>query len=165
MKKNNQMMKTATLVAFIALSLFAISQSAYAQSKSAISLKPDAATIVAAEGVKPMKAEGPQGERNLGFWMDARCYATWTVSFPKAGTYAVEMFAVSKDGSPITLSVGQETVKADIAGAGNWKEYTIVDLGKIKVEKEGEVTVILKAGAGNWKPINIREITFTPKKK
>ncbi len=124
-------------------------------------LSPAAAAIVAGEGVTPMKIEG-QSEPNLGFWVDSRSYATWNVSFTKAGVYAVSVLAASTNATAISVGTEESRAQKEITSTGSYQNYVNITLGTINVPAAGPVNISLKAVPTNWKPINIRKVTLVP---
>jgi len=124
-----------------------------------LTLPADAAEV---QGAK-LAVEERGGRPNLGFWDDAAEYASWTVSFPSAGTYEVTgSIAAAIGESALVIEIPGQQVAAKIAKTRSWDDFRSARLGKLQVAQGG--TLVLKArprDAASWKAINLRSLRLT----
>ncbi len=134
-----------------------------AEADGSIVLYPAIAETQNPSGGDVLKAEGDAGNENLGYWTDARSFATWHVMVPKAGTYTVETTLTTPgNSSTIYLSTGNETLKKLLPTTGGWDNYTKVTLGTLKFTSAGVATIKLSADEAGWSPVNMRKIVLRP---
>jgi hypothetical protein len=58
--------------------------------------------------------------------------------------------------------VGARSLTAKPSRTGAWDKFEIIDLGRVEVEKPGELTVKVRArDASTWKAINLRWVKLT----
>ncbi len=128
-------------------------------------LSPLMADLHTASGGKPIVVEG-RSEGNLGAWTDPTSFASWEIKVAKPGTYSIEVnLAATDDTNAITVSSGDQSVKADIKGTGMTGRninYQKVTLGEIKISKSGVNTISINPVAQNWKSINLRNVVLKP---
>jgi alpha-L-fucosidase len=100
---------------------------------------------------------------NLGYWTDAKSSASWKINIAKTGTYTMEAPASAPgDNNVISITIGDQTVKAPIKGTGGGTRYVKNGLGEIKITKAGVNTITITGVPEGWQYINLRAITFKP---
>lgn len=109
-----------------------------------------------------IQAEGSRTP-NLGYWTDSKSIASWQIKVAKTGTYTMEAAASAlKDDQAINITIGDQTVTAQIKGTASMTKYNKISLGEIKITKAGVNTITVTAVPTNWQYINLRAITFKP---
>jgi hypothetical protein len=123
---------------------------------------PDTA-VLDGEGIK---TEAQGGEPNLGFWDRGEETATWKVKLPAAGTFQLSAsVATVNDGAEFVIDVAGKKVGAKAARTATWAEFRVIDLGRVEIEKPGEITVKVGARDPNaWKALNLRWVKLTQTK-
>jgi alpha-L-fucosidase len=112
--------------------------------------------------VKGLQSEGARTP-NLGYWTDAKSSASWKINIAKIGTYTMEAPASAPgDNNVISITIGDQTVKAPIKGTGSGTRYVKNSLGEIKITKAGVNTITVTGVPEGWQYVNLRAITFKP---
>ena len=105
------------------------------------------------------------GPVNLGYWIDADDYATWTFRVEKAGAYSPELIysaAPGYSGSRIELAAGNGKSAATIAQTAGWSDYKLLRLSPLNLNA-GNVTITLKAThMAGGAVMNLRSIVLKP---
>jgi alpha-L-fucosidase len=100
---------------------------------------------------------------NLGYWTDAKSSASWKINIAKTGTYTMEAPASAPgDNNVVSITIGDQTVKAPIKGTGSGTRYVKNSLGEIKITKAGVNTITITGVPEGWQYINLRALTFKP---
>jgi alpha-L-fucosidase len=120
-------------------------------------------------GAADAATTGPLGYeerfRNLGFWTDRACAATWTARANAAGRYrvVVEYAAAPGCGGEIEVAVGERALRAPLPARGSWGDFAAVDIGTVEWPGPGAVPVRARAAAMPGEAfVNLRAITFVP---
>ena len=121
-----------------------------------LALAPDEADTTGA-----LKAEGHGRHRNLGFWTDPSDCASWTVELPSARSYSVAFEAAAEGASKVVLAAGDSTVEIPISATGDFKKYTGVRAGPVKLPA-GRQIIELRAVRQGWCPVNVRTLQLRP---
>lgn len=111
-----------------------------------------------------IQIEEKDGIPNIGYWFDAKDWSSWTVTIPKAGTYAVSAVASSlSDGAAIAVQTGTQTVTGIARNTGDWAIFQSVDLGTLSFDAPGDVVISVRPKEeATWKAINLRAIVLKP---
>ncbi|MBI5705655.1 MAG: alpha-L-fucosidase [Armatimonadetes bacterium] len=138
-------------------------QKVEADAKGVLNLAPGLAELHG----ETIHEEAKDGIPNLGFWFDAKDWASWTVTVPAAGTYRVSASIASlSDGSELAVRAGSQTVVGIAPNTGDWARFKTIELGTFKFDKPGDVVVSVRPkDAATWKAINLRSVVLTPAKE
>lgn len=143
-----------------------IAQSLKQAADGSITLKPAEADLHGALRVE-QKAGGVD---NIGYWTNAREYASWDVQVSTPGTFEVELSYAcdpSSDGSEYNIVIGEQKLVGTVKATKGWEDFATVKVGSIKVEKAGPVTIAVKATKkpqGKQGVMNLRSVVLTPAK-
>ena len=111
------------------------------------------------------KLEGG-GEKNIGYWTNARDHLKWSVKVHAPGTFDVRVtFACEDDsaGSTFELRAGDQSVTGTVAGTGGWQSYRTVDVGTLTANERGTVEFVLKPlRKPRLAVMNMRKIELMP---
>jgi beta-mannosidase len=103
---------------------------------------------------------------NLGAWYNAGDVVSWSVKGAKPGGYdLVANVSIPADeaGTEFTVDVDGSRVTGKVPPTKGWTDYVDVNLGRVRVSKEGTIQVVLNP---TKKPhghvMNLRSLTLTP---
>ena len=111
--------------------------------------------------------EAKGGILNIGYWFDAKDWASWTVVVPAAGSYDVSAsVAAITEGSQFLVQAGSESLTGTVPNTEAWDRFKTIGLGRMRFERPGEIVVSVRPkDAATWKAINLRSIVLTPMKE
>lgn len=111
-----------------------------------------------------LKVEEANGKSNLGYWDNAKDFATWQVRFKEAGKYKVRAtLATVNAGAGLAIELGGVRLVADVPAGKAWTDYTIVDYGEIEIRQPGVARMRARAADNtSWKALNLRSIELIP---
>ncbi|WP_405846713.1 alpha-L-fucosidase [Streptomyces sp. NBC_01518] len=94
---------------------------------------------------------------DIGYWTSASATASWTVTFPAAGTYSVRARVSAGYGATaFTLDTGAGSTTLPVARTSGWDDYVTVE-GTTTVSAAGRRTVVIKpANASTWQAMNLQ---------
>jgi len=151
------------LALFFACSVTAFAEPVKPDADGTIVLKPDAGKI--SEG--PLKVER-KGHlpRNLGFWVKAESFVSWTLNVETAGKYAPSLVISCADGTAgsevILLGNEKELARFKVAGTGTFKDFRVLDLEPVELPA-GEVIFSVKpVSKPGGAVMDLRLLTLTP---
>lgn len=100
---------------------------------------------------------------DIGYWTSPSATASWTVTFPAAGTYAVRARVSAGYGATaFTLDTGAGGTTVPVARTSGWGDYTTVQ-GTVTVSAAGRRTVVIKpANASTWQAMNLQWAVLKP---
>jgi len=103
---------------------------------------------------------------NIGNWVKVEDGLRWTVRDAKADEYAVTAVVSipnEEAGSTFDVIVDGHRVTGTLPGTGGWTSYRTIDLGKVRINRSGMVTVELKpTKLVRGHVMNLRSVTLTP---
>lgn len=104
---------------------------------------------------------------NVGNWTKVDDGLRWIVRDAKPGDYKVTA-SVSipneEAGSTFDVIVDGQKVTGTVPGTGGWTTYQTIDLGTLRIDKTGTLTIELKpTKLVKGHIMNLRSLTFTPK--
>jgi alpha-L-fucosidase len=141
----------------------------------------DTATRQAADGTLTLKASDADlfgktlrletkvagADENLGYWLDPKEYAQWPVSITRPGEFNVVVeyaCAPDSDGSTYDVIIGKEKLQVTTAATKSWADFTTTSAGRIKIEKPGNATIMVKPiKRQGVAMLNLRKITLEPR--
>ena len=113
------------------------------------------------------KLEGSP-DANVGFWTSVKDQVQWDAEVTKAGEFKVSITYAcdpSSPGSEYSVTVGDQSVNGKVESTGGWGSYVTADLGTVRIESPGKVSVVVKP---TKKPdqavMNLRTVTLAPVK-
>ena len=95
-------------------------------------------------------------------WTNARATVDWDFTVKTPGTYRVSLLAASTEISSLKITVGGQSFNAKVPASGDNKSFKPLEVGTIKIDKAGEVTIQLEPERQAWKPVNLRSVKLTP---
>ncbi len=108
------------------------------------------------------------GEPNLGYWIDAKDYATWPVTITRAGDYIVEATyacAPGAEGSVVSMQIGDDEHSATVPATLGWDDFVTAQVGRVQIRATGPVDITLKAREmPRGAVVNLRSIVLLPAK-
>ncbi|MDA0812567.1 MAG: beta-propeller fold lactonase family protein, partial [Verrucomicrobia bacterium] len=111
------------------------------------------------------KLETHPGNHRIGFWSNADDSVHWSYQATRPGMYDVELtYSVANgDGNQVELSFGSETLTGKLVDTGSWYRYTTVPVGRVYIEKAGEVPVKVRGVKMKGAALmNLKAITLRP---
>ncbi len=105
----------------------------------------------------------PTGLQIIGWWKSPQAWASWSkVSFRYPGIYEVSVLATTpNDKSELLVTVGKKKLVGEVSRTGGWGNFQTFTLGKIRVERPGELMVAVRPrDAKTWKPIDLARLTL-----
>lgn len=107
-----------------------------------------------------LNVETKSGKQNIGFWDGVRDTATWTVSVPSAGSYAITAsVATVHPASRFLVECGTQSVPGTAPTTGDWEKFVDVEVGRLSFGQAGEYKVTVRPkDAATWNPINLRSL-------
>lgn len=103
------------------------------------------------------------GIPNLGFWTSPADAVRWAYTAPKGAKYRVTAEVAGPQASELEISIGNETLSAEIEATGDYQTFQVQDLGEIYIAAADGAAVVVEPKAAHWSPINLRNFRFTPK--
>lgn len=96
-----------------------------------------------------VRYESGGGKDNIGYWMDASDYVTWTLDVPHEGDYTVKLRYACEDGSAGSeFTIGAEggsPIAGTVTGTGGWAMFAESDLSGERLHlKAGKQTVAVR---------------------
>jgi alpha-L-fucosidase len=109
-----------------------------------------------------VKVIGTGGKAYLGNWMNPEWMVEYLVNSPDKRTWGISAEIAAE--KAVTLVVGPkgETTEVKIPATGGNDQWQTVDLGTVDLPK-GASGVQLLGAKSDWAPIQIRNVTFTPR--
>jgi alpha-L-fucosidase len=107
-----------------------------------------------------LRTEERSGIPNIGFWNNAKDWASWTLDVPQPGVYEVSARVAPTHGDgDFVIEVAGQKLEGKAPKTGAWEKYENVALGKVTFEQAGKVTLAIHPrDAARWKPINLASI-------
>jgi putative membrane-bound dehydrogenase-like protein len=102
---------------------------------------------------------------NLGMWLRAEGYATWSLDVKQAGTYDVWLDWACHDsmaGNQFELAVDSERLHGKVPGTGNWDTYHQEKFGRVKLAPGDHRLVVRPAGPLKGALIDLRTVVLAP---
>jgi predicted secreted protein len=123
-------------------------------------------------GAAEVKIQGPNAQlegddvKGIMWWTSADTTLRWTASVRKPGHYRVELtYAIigNNNGSPLTIMVGNQIVKAIPKAGTGFNDYKTGTAGEVTISKSGDLPVIVKPLAKSREfVITIRSVSLLP---
>lgn len=107
-----------------------------------------------------LRTEERGGVTNIGYWDNAKDWASWTLDVPQPGVYQVTArLATNNDGAEFVIEAAGQKLEGKAPNTGAWDRYQNVPLGKVTFEQAGKVTLTIRpSDPARWKPINLASI-------
>ena len=86
-------------------------------------------------------------EQNLGYWTNSDDYVQWRAKVVKPGDFAVTIKYACEPGSAgseYKLVIGEKSIRGKISATGGWDDYKLAELGPIRIDQPGTVTITVK---------------------
>lgn len=108
---------------------------------------------------------------NLGRWIDASDWVSWTLDVPRAHAYRVRLsyaspgggsrFAVIAKPLPSTAATPSPQIEGEVAGTGSFDEFKYLEAGTLKLDK-GRARLELRAREIKGALWNLRSVDLVP---
>ena len=136
------------------------------ESSIALKLSGDELILLASDARLSGKKNKLQDNSSIGYWTDASDTASWSLSVPAPGKYAVKVVyscIQSYSGSDVQLTVAGKTLTAKVVPTAGWNKYEQVDLGVVHLNQVGETTCIVGFGEHKGRALfNLKTVIFVP---
>jgi alpha-L-fucosidase len=111
-----------------------------------------------------LKVEEHHGKWNLGYWDNAKDFATWQVRFKETGNYKVRaLLATVHANATLAIELGGLRLVAEVPAGNAWTDYTIVDFGEIEIRQPGRTHVVARPpNDPTWQALNLRNVELIP---
>ena len=93
-------------------------------------------------------------------WESDRTYVEWMFDVKTAGTFEVLAELACEEKTKFTVKIGENDVKCSVKSTGGMEKFDKVSLGKLKVEKTGQLVIEVRPVRGKWKALNLKEIAL-----
>ncbi len=123
-------------------------------------------------GAADAKINGPNArleggsDKDIIWWTNVDTTLHWTLKVKKPGNYRVQLnycLIASNNGSPLTIAVGDQTIKAIPKAGTGINDYRIGDAGEVTISKPGDLEVVIKPALKRHEfVVDIRSITLIP---
>ncbi|WP_295128794.1 alpha-L-fucosidase [uncultured Chitinophaga sp.] len=125
-------------------------------------LRAELAEIHNKQGEASASVEGPENNRNFGFWTSNTSWMSWNIKGANPGSYTLEAeVATPARRSEVVVETQGDARSYKISSTGDYNKYQKVNMGTITVLSKGVTEIRLKAAASNWNAINLRNLTLT----
>ncbi|HLX63495.1 MAG TPA: hypothetical protein VKX17_19655 [Planctomycetota bacterium] len=106
----------------------------------------------------------PKPEKNtLGWWSNAKDWASWEFELKKPGKFIVFAMHGSNGGSEIEIAVGEQKLNWTTKNTGSYHTFTFLEVGTLNLDTPGPVALTLKptkkSGGGI---MDLREVILLP---
>ncbi len=110
------------------------------------------------------KYERAASKDQIGCWANAADFVSWSCKATRPGPYTVEItYSCAAPGSAFTVEAGGQILTGKSASTGSWEEYRTDNLGKIKIDQPGTITLAVKPMAEpKWKVIGLKSVVLHP---
>lgn len=110
-----------------------------------------------------VRVEGPEGDRNVGFWDDASESLHWLVRLREAGDYDVSGVFAAVAPSELAVTLGELERRAKVPATGDWRKKVDVPFGRLHVAAPGVFHLVLRpADPARWKAVNCWRLELLP---
>lgn len=123
-------------------------------------------------GAENVKIQGQNAQleggavKDIMWWTSADTTLRWTASVQKPGHFRVEMtYAIigNNNGSPLTVMVGDQVVKAIPKAGRGFNDYKTGTAGEVTISESGELPVVVKPLSKSREfVITIRSVSLLP---
>jgi len=101
----------------------------------------------------------------IGWWESTDDIISWEAEITGKGTYQVQAI-ISCDpqfpGSQVQVAIGEETKEFIVPDTGAWENYTVMDLGEVKLTPGTYPVRVQALSVNNRFVCNLKEIRLTP---
>ena len=98
-------------------------------------------------------------------WVNSRATIDWDFIVKTPGTFSVSLIASSKEVSSLKITIDGQSFNALVPSSGDDNTFKQVEVGTVKIEKVGEVTIHFEPIRQGWNPINLRSVKLIQEKK
>ncbi|MDQ8179571.1 alpha-L-fucosidase [Pelagicoccus sp. SDUM812005] len=97
-------------------------------------------------------------------WLDAEDRVSWTLNVPAPGKYLVKaLYANDVDGSPVSVTVGDQTLSGKIEASGSKNQYQLTELGHMELNQVGATNCSISFDRPSGKRIlRFKTLIFVP---
>jgi hypothetical protein len=98
----------------------------------------------------------------IGYWVNPDDYVSWNFSVEKTGDYIVEMTVgcdPGQEGSTYAIEVGETKLIGTVHKTGNWRTFTIEQIGKLHLERD-QTLIVRPVKMAKNAVMNIKRVTL-----
>jgi len=108
--------------------------------------------------------EHTETKDQIGCWAKAEDFVSWNIKLAKPGTFAVEVtYSCDAPGSAFAVEASGQTLAGKSESTGSWETYSTDNLGTIKLDQPGTITLAVKPKAEpKWKVIGLKAVVLHP---
>ncbi len=99
----------------------------------------------------------------ISSWTDPNETVDWLFKVIKKGKYTVSAEVASEGGAAFQVVIGNKVLNAVVPDTKKADKFKTIDLGTIKLAKEGKMTLAIKPVADGWHPVILKSIELKPK--
>jgi arylsulfatase A-like enzyme len=96
-----------------------------------------------------LRYEPPPHKETLGYWSDAKDYATWELTVTKPGAFTVELLqgcGKGQGGSVVEVELGGKKLAHTVKDTGGWQAFEAIEVpGEVRIDKAGRHTLTVRA--------------------
>jgi hypothetical protein len=109
--------------------------------------------------------KGEDGKSNIGYWSDNRTWVGWTFTVDQLGIFDISAEIASNSNSALTIGLKDQAKNTvDVESTDGWHSYEQRDLGTVTINEVGKHQIEFRPPQKEWYPINIRNVTLTPRR-
>jgi alpha-L-fucosidase len=113
--------------------------------------------------------QGSGENANIGYWVNARDFVSWTVQVEKPGRYAVEVsYACEPESAGATYQVmvgeggGNRAVNGTVDSTGGWETFTSAALGEVELPAGRQTIRVRALSKPRLAVMNLRQVRLVP---
>ncbi|QEF97980.1 Alpha-L-fucosidase [Stieleria maiorica] len=113
------------------------------------------------EGSRDAGIRQHDGIDHIGYWHDDQAWVEWEIEIRDPGDYRVSsVLSVQEPQTRFRVSVHQSELTATVTSTGGYGRYAEKDLGTLRIDQPGRMSVRVHPIPGSWQPINLRQLTL-----
>jgi len=113
---------------------------------------------------RKLKYEKKTDRDNIGYWNDPAEWVEWPLNVTRAGRFQVTAEIASVGAGSFEIVVGDAKLKATAPKTGDYGKFQSVELGTLKLDKPGNVSLAAKPIRAGWSPVNLKSLELKPEK-
>ncbi|WP_182869027.1 alpha-L-fucosidase [Rhodopirellula sp. JC639] len=113
------------------------------------------------EGSRDAGIRQHDGIDHIGYWLDDQAWVEWEIEIRDPGVYRVSsVLSVQEPQTQFRVTVLDSQLTATVASTGGYGRYTEKDLGPLRIDSPGRMSLRVHPVPGSWQPINLRQLTL-----
>jgi len=103
------------------------------------------------------------GKDNIGHWTNAKDWVEWEFQVNQPGKFRLRAEIATEAATRFEVEVAGQKLAGAAPRTGGYTSFQPLDLGELDLPK-GLVTVRVRAVADGWQPLNLKSLSFQPKR-